>query len=681
MKTFRRINIIYKVLGSFLVIAVLISGLGIQAVAALRSVLAGTDSLYQQDTQSVSKMMEAVQHYQRTRVILRDILLLDDAADKQAEIENLQSKYDIIDAALSELKTTLPEGDRARLAEIVTLMQAARAYNQEAINAELSGVDGYVILMSEESDSAAGAVQDALNRLEESVLEGAKTRYDAVRKGGEADTTLLIVVLIGCDILAVISGLLLTRMVVKPLLVTAGQIEKLAAGEDADVADHEKLHGEFRVMDKNILHLRAILNRMYDGILLLVDAGTHGKLSVRADTEGLNGYYLDMVQGVNDTLDAVVAPITEASSVLGELSRGNLNVCVEGAYEGDHAIIKDALNATISALRAQISEVGAVLEKLSEGDLTHRVNGEFMGDFNALKRSVNHIIEVLGTMLGDINTAAEQVASGTRQVSGGSQAISQGATEQASSIDELTATVTAIAEQTRQNAIDANRANEISVAARDSAVDGDEKMRRMQRAMQEINEASENIGRVIKVIDDIAFQTNILALNAAVEAARAGAHGKGFAVVAEEVRNLAAKSAQAAKETTALIESSIRKTEAGTKIADETAASLSAIVAGMEKDVILMGGIAAASSEQATAIAQVNKGIEQMSQVVQTNSATAEEAAAASEELSSQAELLKGMIDRFRLGGAKESVAPEALKKPQPKQQKPAQNADGFGKY
>jgi len=228
-------------------------------------------------------------------------------------------------------------------------------------------------------------------------------------------------------------------------------------------------------------------------------------------------------------------------------------------------------------------------------------------------------------------------------------ALSQGATEQASAIEELTASLEEVSSQTKLNAKNAGEANELAEIAKSNAEHGNRQMQEMLKAIEEINVASSNISKIIKVIDEIAFQTNILALNAAVEAARAGQHGKGFAVVAEEVRNLAARSANAAKETTDMIEGSINKTEGGTRIANETAKALNEIVGNISKVSDLVSNIAMASNEQASGVEQINQRIMQVSQVVQTNSATAEESAASSEELSGQASLLREMVGKYTL--------------------------------
>ncbi len=296
-----------------------------------------------------------------------------------------------------------------------------------------------------------------------------------------------------------------------------------------------------------------------------------------------------------------------------------------------------------------LSKVVSSAEKIADGNIDVSIDFRSNDEIGALCRSFNKMTKNLNEVLSNITISAKEVASGSNQMSASSIALSQGATEQASSIQELTATLDEISIQTKQNAKNANEANEIAENAKSNAVIGNDQMKQMLDSMREINKSSSDISKIIKVIDEIAFQTNILALNAAVEAARAGQHGKGFAVVAEEVRNLAMRSANAAKETTDMIESSIRKVEDGTQIANKTAQELNSIVEGVSKVANYVKDIAIASNEQATGIAQVNQAISQISQVVQTNSSTSEESAAASEELSSQAEVLKEQVSRFTL--------------------------------
>ena len=343
----------------------------------------------------------------------------------------------------------------------------------------------------------------------------------------------------------------------------------------------------------------------------------------------------------------VSKPLSKLNSALKDFAQGNLNAHINITSNDEVGEASESVNATIQALRGYVNDVAKNLGYIAEGDFTHEVSMSYSGDFRPMKESINKLIHSLNATISSIGVAADQVNSGAEQVAQGAQALSQGATEQASAIEELSASIMEVSDYANKNAKNVEVADGYVIEAKNGIDKSSNYMNQMLGAMEEINTSSSEISKIIKVIDDIAFQTNILALNAAVEAARAGAAGKGFAVVADEVRNLASKSADAAKQTTILIEGSVESVKRGTEIAEKTAQALETAQEQSENVVQTIGKIKSASEEQAVAITQITQGVEQISAVVQTNSATSEQSAAASEELSSQANMLKEEVSAF----------------------------------
>jgi methyl-accepting chemotaxis protein len=353
---------------------------------------------------------------------------------------------------------------------------------------------------------------------------------------------------------------------------------------------------------------------------------------------------------------SITQPIAKGVGLAEEIAKGDFNMRLNLERRDEVGI----LAKTLDAMADNLQRNAQVAEQISEGNLDVQVT--LASDKDQLGGALQKMTDNLNEILGQLQVSGEQIGSGSIQVSDSSQTLSQGATKQASSLEEISASLNEMSSQTSTNAENANQANTLSAEAQKAARKGSGQMETMIEAMGEINEAGQNISKIIKTIDEIAFQTNLLALNAAVEAARAGQHGKGFAVVAEEVRNLAARSAKAASETAELIEGSVEKTERGTQIADQTAEALSGIVGDVSKVTDLVAEIAAASNEQAQGIAQINTGVTQVDQVTQQNTASAEEGAAAAEELSGQAEQMRGMLQRFNLRqGQKFQSAPSRI--------------------
>ncbi len=378
-------------------------------------------------------------------------------------------------------------------------------------------------------------------------------------------------------------------------------------------------------------------------------AGAEGKLTARADTGAYQGEWKNIMQGLNNVLEAVIQPINEIQDVLIEMSRGNFETSVGGKYEGSFAEMKTAMNNTIRSISGYISEISDILGKMAGGDLRVSITREYIGQFSLMKESINSIVKTLNKTMAEILSASDQVLAGAKQIASSSMTLAEGASEQASAIQELTASIETINSQTQMNSQNASEANILSERSTAYATNGNAEMEKMLAAMNQIQDSSNNISRVIKTIADIAFQTNLLALNASVEAARAGEHGRGFAVVAGEVRNLANKSQTSADDTATLIEDSNHRVNEGTKIAETTAESLRVIVDNAAQVSGIITTIANASKEQAEAVSQVSIGLTQISQVVQSNSSTSEESAAAAEELNSQAELLQQMVSYFRI--------------------------------
>ena len=438
-----------------------------------------------------------------------------------------------------------------------------------------------------------------------------------------------------------------TNGLVEDSIYVANNIKEISLGNFENSV--KELPGDKAVSTQALKNIQVTLKEISQEINSLINAAIDGNLEYKIILDNYSGEWKSTMSGLNTFIKQVVIPIKETQNALNQFAKGNFEHRITNEYKGEFNNIKQTVNFTAETIGSYISEISSILNSMANKNFDVEIERKYLGDFEEIRTSVHLIVKNLNILTRDIISSAEQVSAGAKQIADTSVSLAEGATNQAEAVNKLNHIIKGMSKQINENSEDSNKANQLAIETRENAFKGNERMHNMLVAMEEINNASSSISNIIKVIDDIAFQTNILALNAAVEAARAGEHGKGFAVVAEEVRSLAARSQQAARETTELIESSVSKVEEGSKIANQTSDALVAIVEQIESISSLIDSYAKSSLEQENLLNEVIQAIDQIYNVTQINTATSEESAAASEELASQAEVFYTSVADFKL--------------------------------
>jgi methyl-accepting chemotaxis protein len=704
-------KILGKLLAGFILVAMLCGIVGVVGIAQLRRLDAEMIELAEVRIPTMNTLNLIAKEFLKVKVAVRNLanpLGAQDPGFNDRQLANIEvARANYTDAMKFFEKLSMVSEEKALWGAVTDQLSIARNY----ADATISGAKR----IAESRDAAEReakyrelytyvfgdnrlALDDLIAKLD------ALIAFDEKYYGKEATSQLLASVSLGITMLigvtvaafgvAILLGLILGNSISRSLRKAVSVLDKIAAGDLSERME-SKGKDEFRQVAASLNGVSANVSALVADANMLARAAVEGKLATRADTSKHQGDYRKIVEGVNNTLDAVIGPLNVAADYVDKISKGALPPKITDTYSGDFNVIKNNLNVAIDSINALVADAGtlaqaalegklatradaskhqgdyrrivdgvnktldlvitpinetvSILKRLADGDLTLRMTGDYKGDFDILKTALNDSLEAFNDTLRQVNIAVDQVAEGSLQVSQASQSLSQGATEQAASLEEITSSVTEIAGQTKLNTENAGQVNTLANTAKSNAEQGNAQMQNLVVAMGDINKSAEEIKKIVKAIDDIAFQINLLALNANVEAARAGKYGKGFAVVAEEVRNLAVRSANSVKDTTRMVEEAITAIGRGNSLCDLTAKQLGEIVQGAGQVATLAEEVATASKEQAQGLEQITTGLNQIDQVTQANTAASEESASASEELSSQSQQVKNMLSRFKL--------------------------------
>jgi len=591
-----------KLIAGFLSVAAIAAFIGFMGINSASKLDTLIDEMYTQRVASIIAADQVNLELAKMRIAARSMAMAANDDLWRVEQERFNTARKNVDAGIATLEKLIQNDKgkgllidiKSRYADYVKISEGlieTTSKTRLTANAEISAVLGQI--------SGPGMKTSIIvTELQKMIDESAKAGWENSNKIYASVKTVLTTLLICGVLLSLALGFLLSRSISTPLLKTVAMLNELTLG-----------------------HL---------GMRLRMD---------RKDEIGQMAKSMDTF--ANDLQDIVIGTMKQ-------IADGNLSAnIVPRDYQDE---ISPALSQTIEALRGLIIEDGGkVLQAAADKDLSLRLTRTYKGEYAKMKENINTVVQNLDNSMSQVSEAVRQVSGASSEISNGAQNLAEGSNEQASSLEEVSSSLEEMSSMTKQNAGNSNQAKLLAAEARTAANDGDSSMKRMAEAIRQIKASSDNTAKIIKSIDDIAFQTNLLALNAAVEAARAGEAGKGFAVVAEEVRSLAMRSADAAKNTANMIEESVKNADSGVKITEEVARSLGQIVDRISKVGDLIAEIAAASDEQAQGIEQVNTAVAQMNQVTQSNAANSEESASAAEELSSQAAELANMVSEFKL--------------------------------